>query len=401
MNIIFNWTPQLIDFPDIDLSFTTTTTQKLELHSSVFSLFPYVEWVFLGPSSLLEDGFILIGTPIQFTFINALTGETSSFTFKILKILNGPSSGAKGLSFIYTLILTVPWYFDQKLKSKAYRGTISSIFNQLVEEDLPLLKKESSKSAELETILYRTYQTPGSFIEKYHSLWKGQNNSLPLLFTQIDNTLEMIDTDYIQTAFPWYFGIDYSSPDLLTVQEKLDNSQIADIFYFTSYQFILGGTSDLWSLFNPELLYIYRPDLTTKRAENAPVLNPFGLQTKRFAPVRNRSFDFYTRAYIENSLDKYDQIEAKVVKKHYEEILKNQFFTATGFPNLKIRPGRYIDFYLSKSYPSSQLSLYSQKYLITSVTTLFQGNQSRTELTFATEGFTYQNEKDVLNYLHN
>jgi len=394
------WKPILKKYPDIDLSNLRLSTTKLELHNSIFDLFPYVEWHFLAPPSLLEEGYFLVGSEIDFIFQSPKEKESITFSFAIVSIINGPSENGQGVSLLYTLILTAPWYFKQSIKSKIYRGSISSVFTQLLKEDIPSLSVTCSNSRDIEDNYYRIKETPSSFISKHIKDFLAEDNEFPFYFTHYNNSLYIIDTKYSKQSFRKYFGISYSLLNSDILKSKQANQEIEDYLILMNLQFLFGNQDQysLYTALNPGFSYIYRDTFEVKTPRNKPNFYPLISNTEKiFVPVQDQKAPGYTKYYFDDSLRPYDKIYAEKLWEHYKMLLTGQTLACTILPNLTIHPGRYVELLLINQ--NGEESVYSQTFLVTSTTTIFQGSQAKTELTLSSiRGFTYADERKVLRF---
>lgn len=401
ISITYNWKAVLDDAPDIDLSDISSGTSKLEFHTSIFSPFPYVEWSFLSNPNLLENGYLLIGTPITFHLQSEESGETFSLNYKVLKIQNGPSNQTDSLAIVFTVILTSPWFFDQRIESKAYKGTISEIAQQVIDEDLPDIESTVSDSVDVPLTQYRTHQTPIKFLQKIDPKRRGDENSPTFMYTNLNNELEIADLFYIKTHYKEYFATSERNVNTGIINSKRNSAGVEKVIMFSGSGLSLGLKENLWALFRPSLSYLYRPDMKVKPPEEAPILGTFGVKEQSFAPIAPTLENVYTKRYEKANLEHYDAAYSEVLKNHYDSSMKNQFFTLACLPDLSIKAGRMVDIYFNTPHDKKRRSLFSQKYLITSVTHVLQGTDATTTLTAGTEGFVYDNLYKVVRFLHN
>ena len=316
METTIPWHVSVIDYDDDLLNGITLKTEKLEISSSIRSLFVSGHWVFSANPSLFEIGLFNIGNTLTFTFYPS-GEEAISIPLVILSINNGPGLSSSLLGNIYDLKLISPWYFDQVPSSKAYKGTTSDIVAQILSEDLPDSFNSNSitQTYDDKKIRYRTLQKASTFLKKrVIPYMKGQDDSAAFLFTNDKNDIELLDYKSMM-AYPEYISLDYTS-----IIKNQYFSQINDfesskqIFYSQSLIFSINNTeeSDLWDLRNPALIYLNRPDLSIhdeNSTENA--LLPLMMNTtSKFSPLipDTTTVPTISKYIVNDNLEVYDDI---------------------------------------------------------------------------------------------
>lgn len=399
-----NWTATVKDKTDISLDGIMIVTQKLEITSSVYSLFVVGEWQFTFPTAapFFEKGILTIGTKLQFDFFPS-GKESVSIPLSILSIRNGPGTTAGELGIGYQIALVSPWYFDQFPKSKAYKGTTSEIISQVLEEDLSGSFDDVSIRKSFDTIenRYRTYQTPATFFaERIVKNVRGQNNSTPFFFTTNKNIIQLIDFNQILTT-PSYFAVDPYSQVLLKYVNDLQNDTKAQNYFFPqSIIFSFNETEKqlLWSLANPGLIYTYRAITAIKGAKDEPVLTPFTDNFEnKFSVINHRkNKTLFSKYFIRDDLDHYEDILSQTIYDYSKELMDSQTVDLLGFPNMFLDIGRMIFLDIVSPVDSKKQSIFSQKYLITTISHVFKQSEGITHLTAALPALAFNADQPEL-----
>jgi hypothetical protein len=404
MDMTIPWTASMVDFEDSMFDGILLRTEKLEISSSIRSLFVVGEWIFSANPSMFEIGIFNIGRKINFTFYPP-GDESISIHLSILTVNDGPGSSVSLLGGLFSLKLISPWYFDQLPLSKAYRGTTSDVIAQLIAEELSNSFNSTSitQTYDDKKIRYRTLQKVSTFLEKrVVPYMKGQDNSASFLFTNDKNDFELLDYPSLM-AYPEYIALDYTSTIKNNYHDELlDKEKSKQFFYPQSMIFNINNTeeADLWDLRNAALIYLNRPDLSIhdeQSTENA--LKPLMMNsTNKFSPIVPDiiSTPLVSRFIINDNLEVYDDIYSKTINEVTKRLMKGHQIDLVGFPNLWLKVGRPMLLEIETVKESNVKSVFSQKVPIATISHVFKQSQCMTYITCEVPAFQYTDKNSVV-----
>ena len=177
-----------------DLTALKAATKVLNIVSNVNSLYTTGTWTFNAPSNYIEDGTLIVGKDLTFVFSQDYSPDSVK-PLSIFKIEAGPGTSGRTIPGLVTITLISPWYFKQKIGSRAYTGRITDILRTMYDAELSsfILNAEINQSADDILTRWRTYMTPGKFIEdrlRFHM--RGENYCPPFIYT--DDTHKFVAT---------------------------------------------------------------------------------------------------------------------------------------------------------------------------------------------------------------
>jgi hypothetical protein len=402
------WTAVVKGSTDFLIDGISATTTKLELSASVYSLFSYIEWSFMADSGYMESGMLSIGTMVEFTFYPS-GSDPIKITYGILSVTNGPGGNATTLGQAYSLILISGWYFNQFIGSHAYKGTIYDIIMKMFKDDYNNTFESNygqiTKTYDNENLIrYRTHMSQGKFIEeRLRDYMVGQDKSSSYVYTNIQNKFEIVDKVLLGTLSK-YNAIDYSSPDLASFNTDIGDANKSKFMVFATGIIPKLNTSEehqLWQLVNAGSMWLYR-DYTgsVKISSDAPILNAMvnKVNNKLFAPVSSsKNIDKISKLYINDSGEYYSDINNSIINKYTKDLQKEMKLEIFCYPNISIDVGRICSLYLLNN--SAKPSIFSQDYLIESVSHIFKGIKCHSHMTVSTTGLNYEKIGDIGDYL--
>lgn len=391
---------------DILIEGTQYATDKLEISTSIYSLFTYGQWTHKGDPNLVESMALAIGTKIDFVFY-ANQNIVEKRTLSILGINIDSLTNAQHLGEGFTLILISSWYFDQISTSRAYKGNITTIVKTMIDEELSssfskinLINSYDPTGA----IRYRTEMTPSAFITKrLLDHLRGKDDTAVFAYSNDRDEFEIIDYPSIGN-YPYYIAIDFSHPHLGAFQQRL-NDPILNTYmiYPNKYQLRLNDTEekDLWMLSNPGLLYMYHVNGDTKIASDDPVLKFLGNNSsKRFTLVKSEVVPTTRlKTFMDDSFHDYADIYSSILREYNTRLIKNQSVHLTTLPNPTVKIGRFCYLYVTNS-DNTRSSLIYQKYIITDVSQVYLGIRAVSYITLGIPSFEYTNESDISDLWH-
>lgn len=391
------WSVQSLQNSSIDLSSCVVSTEKLQITTSPFSLYPYVEWQCKVPEGLLEAGFFNVGNLFKFSFPQS-DGKTFVIrTYGILTLTVGTLEDPSTLSTLMSFTLTSPAYFQQTIKSKAYKGIASTILTQLLTEDFPTVEKSISTTFEKQPLsLYRTQQTPFNFIQKrLLSYCTGENRGAYFIYGAGDGSirgrsLSDMTQEHTNTVVMSESSTRYS--------EYLKRK---DIRIVPAYSIELSTKEDLWSSLDTSFSHILRYNMSVKQDGEAPKIDPFtrsNVTRNAFALVNPERED-YTKAVLDDSLNTYSNLYSETTQSQIRTLLQAQTLRVVGNIDLDLEVGDSSIIVLDKQ-TENKLSIFSGTYPIISLTKMFQGTTGWMTIDYGVPGFTFSQEKDVLAFYH-
>jgi hypothetical protein len=419
-NTSIPWTATILGSTTYSLQGVSASTTKLELSSSIYSLYSYIEWSFMANPSFMESGLLSIGTTIEFTF-QPEGDDPIILDYGILSIVNGPGGNAQTLGQLYTLVLVTEWYFDQFIDSHCYQGNCSTIVKQMFDTDFKgnfdmYYGEMKDTNESLTSIRYRTHMSQGNFIEsRIREAIAGQNNCSAYIYTNLHNKFEMVDFLLIDTL-QHYTAIDPSNPDLASYSNQItDSNKSKYMIYMMGLvpKFNTSKDHQLWQLVNPGSMWLYRNTLgTVKHPIDYPPLIPMvnPPKNKLFAAINNsKDLKSISKIYIEESAEHYDDINSKIINKYTKDLHSEQYIDVICYPNLNLDIGRICDLHILKSSgsnspgeginPTSKSSIFNQEYLIESISHVFVGIKATTHMTLSITKMSYDNINEIGNYL--
>lgn len=388
----------------VDLGMLPATTEKLELSSSVHSLFAYGEWILTGGTAFFEDKAFSIGTRLRFTFQD---GSIDTVMYmSILSISNGPGTGAKYVAETYMLTLISPWYFSQSIGSGAYYGAIGTTVGAIMANELA----SSFNSLDIantydgsRSVYYRTMMTQSQFLEKIKGNSIGQNLRATFMFTTPQNDFHLIE--YNPTVEEDLFtAIDMAHPDIPSFQQELDADQTKFLFpvaILTQFNKSGGESGSLWLDASPSLVYLQPMQGIVKGRYDTPVMEPLTTnQTNPFSYINDtKDKSNATKVYMNDSLQPSAQILNATVNDHTNKLMEYHQFNLYCLPNITVTPGKFCNLHLSKE-ENGEPSIFAQKFMVESVSHIFQKLKGQTVVTLSAPGLSYERLEKIVGLFH-
>lgn len=391
---------------DYNLEGIMTSTKKLEVSSSIQHLYLYGEWVFSGGANLIEDGHLAIGKKILFKIVP----ESSStlvydLILSIISISNGPGSSTTYLGETYTLTLISPWYFDQKVKSKAYKGNTTTIVKKIIQEELVgsfdsyLLAESTDPSS---VTRYRTLMTPGRFIEE-----RLKTHYVGFTYINIKNEFEMMNMTAMSQLDPYVF-IDPSNPNLANFSNWLNDEQKSlRMVYMNGMIFKMNTTKEkeLWSILSPSYYYMsHLKGDVIKTIPTAPTeygLIPLsGTIKKGFTVVKpSNTVSESSKTFTDDSFRNYNDGAIMRQNKYFNDLMDCHQVIVTAFPNVNLQVGRLAYLFIS-GITETNPSVLSSTYVITEVSHVFQANRVIMHVTLKSSAIQYEDENRIMKFFH-
>jgi hypothetical protein len=382
-------------------------TDKLEISTSVYSLFTFGEWVYGGNPELIETGQLAIGSKITFTFNINRAIPSKVVTLCVLSIQATSAMDTTHLGLAFNLTLVNPWYFKQISDSRAYKGNTTAIIQQVINEELSDVFSGTNifnSSDPITANRYRTEMTPSKFFEnRIRKNIRGTKEGAVFMFTNDQN--EFIVTDYEELKITAaYTAISMSHPQIAPFLDRINDPLLNTYMIFpNSFTFALNSTPerDLWALANPAFIYMQHLQGFVKRTMDAPLLEYMGSNTSnRFTFIlKNSVAPYETKTYLNDSFLNYADIYSKTLNDYNRRLIKNQSIVLICNPNPNVQVGRLCDFYLTNA-DDSKPSLLRQNYVITDVSHVYKGIKSITYVTLGIPAFEYAKEEDVATLWH-
>jgi len=393
------WQP-IFEGEEIDTSTLPMTTEVLEFYMSKDNLFSSAKWVFSAGSSMIDSGLLNTGRIVNFEFYSKNHTEPIVIRMGVLSFKNGPGANSKELGQFYDVMLVSPWYFTQKVKSKAYRGKISSIIEEAIVEDHPEISYFIDESWDEVQTRYRTNQTISSFIEnRLKNSVKGKDSSLSFMYTDIYERFMVSSCADIDSKYELYLAIDPSSEGISAFSSWLEDDILFNRVFFLNKIILLSNRNTskqtLWAFSNPKIVYNTRSLGITNKVEPSKL---YFTSKKRFSMItelKNTNKDI-TKVITDDSLNNYEEIVNKITNAINKERADSFRMELTGNITFDIVPGRTIYFYITSSETAS--SIFSQKYLVSEVVHTFVRNQATTTITITKPALDFTYEKDVLKF---
>lgn len=253
-NLITLWDATADD--GTNLSELVMTTSELSISAGVDSLYATGSWTLYGGSSLLESGTFIVGRRIDFEFRTAFGSSVIKKPMCIYKVIGQGGTSARVVPGVFQILLVSPWYFNQKIDSKAYVGRVSDILRQMKDDELAPRQSFNSyniwdSADDEDSIRWRTLMTPGKFIEtRLKQYMKGEDFCPSFIYVDDYNEFNAISIKYISTltkykAIPMGLEIGEGSgitPDNIIVFNEIQSSFDGEI---------------LWKNINPGITYNY------------------------------------------------------------------------------------------------------------------------------------------------
>jgi len=318
----------------------------------------------------------------------------------VLSFKNGPGVHSKELGQMYEVLLVSPWYFNQKIKSKAYKGKISEIIEEAVSEDLPSLSYNINESWDEPVVRYRTNQTIASFIEdRLKKSIKGKDSSLSFMFTDIFERFQVSSYNDLEAKYEMYLAIDPTSEGISAFSTWLEDDNLFNRIFFINKISLLSNRGSpqqpAWAYSNPKIIYNTRSLGITKKIEPSKLSFTSKKRFNLIVESKNINKDT-TKVFMDDSLNNYDEIENKITNVINEERNNSFKLELLGNITFDIVPGRLIYLYIVSSEKTA--SIFSQKYLISEVVHTFVKTRANTTITISKPALDYTYEKDVLKF---
>ena len=403
MDTIIPWKASMEEYNDSIFDGVLLMTEKLEVSSSIKSLFTIGEWIFSANPMLFEIGMFSVGRRITFTFYPP-GNEAITTPLCILTLNSGPGASASLLGGLYSLKLISPWYFDQLPLSKAYTGTTSDVVSQLISEDLSNSFNSVSitQTYDSKKNRYRTMQKASTFLEKrVVPYMRGQEDSAAFLFTNDKNDIELLDYKSMM-AFPGYISLDYTSTLMNKYHSQLqDTEKSKQFFYPQSMIFNINNSkeTDLWDLRNAALVYLNRPDLSVhdENSTENKIQSLMMNTTNRFSPIIPNTLTKpkVSKYLINDNLEVYDDIYSKTINETTKQLMAGQQIDLVGMPNMWLQVGRPLLLEIETVKESNNMSIFSQKVPIVTISHVFKQSRAITYVTCEVPSFQYTDKNAV------
>ena len=235
-----------------------------------------------------------------------------------------------------------------------------------------------------------------SSIQKYAI---GQELKTVFLFTTPQNDFNLID--YTPPAEEdTFIAIAMENPDILSYQQSIAKNE-SRFLYITAINIQLNRSheesGDLWLDANPALVYMYTKDGGVKGIVDEPLVAPLTRnQDNRYLFIDDeKELSKTTKLYANDSLQSYTQIINSTANEHSKTLMKYHQFTLICFSNLAIVPGKFCYLHINNE-STDKKSLFSQKFLVESVSQIFQKTRGSTIVTLSAPGLSYSDMKDIV-----
>lgn len=400
------WRVSLPDNDKVSLDGMVVSTIRLEISESVFSPFVYGEWGFSASETSLEDQYFSVGTKLIFTMVGD-AGDEIEIPLCILSLLSGPGMNAETMPGTFFMTLVSPWYFEQYPYSKAYKGSASTVVKTIMDSGL----KDSFKGVDISDtydnagiIKYQTFQSPVSFIEKKILPYAiGKEFTSVYCFTNNLNEFSFIDIDKIR-SYPKYSAVDISNKNISKYQPDLsDTAKAPYVIYPNSIILNINGSEKhmLWGLSNAGMIYNERTSPAFKGADDYPVLPYMGLDytENKFVPVtekKDKSKVSYN--YIDDSLDILEKIQAKTLFNLNRGLMNEFSIDMVIHSSVSVHVGRLCFLDIHYPYNLNKPSIFSQDYLISHVSHVFQTDSITTTVSLTTPCLHQDNTDKIVGF---
>jgi len=397
------WHPYYLDDKNnwISLHKLILTTTKLEFSSSIHSLFAYGEWAVSTSPSFLEDKIPVIGRALKFV----LTDNVGVLTYymNILSVVNisGSSSSTVGEAFQLTLIS--PWYFAQKIGSGAYKGNVGSIIKNIISTEL--IEKIAyqdimSPTYEKGSTYYRTKMTPAKFFDSIAVNALGENNKATFLYTDVENRITL--KSHVITEAEETVAISLDHPQMSSYQDlaKTSPGKVINPMAMTIViNKINGQSGDLFLDSDPTFSFVYPlSGMSFKDKDPGKKLKDIINNHRKWfyymidkKNERTRVIASKTGYNTNSILQPFINTQSKLMMKYHQIILVT-------LPNIRVTLGKFCDLKLIRDAITP--SIFGKKYIIESISHVFQGFKLNTVITLSSPGISYEEDSEATGLFH-
>jgi hypothetical protein len=382
----------------IDLRELVGSTPKLQISANIQSLYSYVEWRVRLDPLMIENGVFAVGKKVAFTF-----SDTDIRTFSVLRVKGLPTNQTMSLADEYEIVLVSPWYFEQIIGSKAYRGSVSSILTEIT-TPFSFTGGKIVAGLDVENKRYRTQQTEGSFIEKrLKDYYGGEDRSLSFIYVDDSHRFYATNEKAILGSVEKNYAIALEHPNLSVFSDVLnDDKKIQRLFKLRVSQFSYNLNDALWPSSNAAISYTTSLKGQLKEYQAEPFIGT--LKAKQFLPItqtKSVSVARATEIYVDDSCQNYSDVLTQGQNLVMKKLLEGQGWILAGDLNLNLAVGQPIDLYVENTRApedDSLRSLFAQTLIITSTDHKFQGLQGQTVISCSLPSFSYSDPLTVAQY---
>jgi hypothetical protein len=382
----------------VSLEALTITTDKLELSSSIYSLFAYGEWIFRGDPSLLEDKIIVEGRKLKFVF-KTNTEDVTKY-MSIFSFINGPGVSATSMGEAYFCTLISPWYFSQYSKSLAYYGSISETIKSMITSEILGAFNNifiDKTYDEMNAVHYRTKMTQGKFIESLKKQAIGKDNKAIFMFTTCENNFYI--KEYSENIDTTITAIGLSHKDLPSYQNQINTYPNKFVFMNALQLKFNKDKEDAWLEAGAGLSYVSALQGRVKGISEEPllpILSPN--QTQAFAPLL-KSKGAISKVYSDDSLLPYSHIFSETINMQSYSLMKAHVLDLFCLPQVFVIPGKFCHLHITKEDTNKE-SLFSRNFMIESVSHIFTGMKGSTTVSISSPGISYDDVEKVEGLLY-
>lgn len=377
----------------LDMSSLVMATQKLQLTSSVGSMYPYVEWVVDMPLNYIEEGYLIVGSGLNFTFNDEKSQSQFTYTFYIESFQYREITADVSAPVTVSFILTTSYKFLDEIKCKAYYGNVREILEQVTTEELipagAIKKLKVVKGIDTPMKRFRTYQTTEGFItSRLADSYRGEEETFTYIFSDLDTNMYAYHVYGAINELPIYHCFHSGNHNI----EKL--SALADTKNARPYMSLMEGMSasinlnrDMWQAANAGISMLYRTN-TAKKLNDLPVFRmfpPMDIGKHEMLPMeswKKKTYDHLTRVYIMDDQNDYSKEYTALSSNRNLDLFKSLKVEVITDINLNIKPG-----HIMKLYPPSYkmtapilASMFEGNWLISEVDHLFQRVKGKTHI---------------------
>ena len=407
------WSVNAVGDRSFDLSSLVMATQKLQLTSSVTSMYPYIEWTVDIPLNYIEEGYFIVGSGFDFTFNDEKTQGQFVYTFYIDSFTYTEISSDASAPVTATFILTTAYKFVDEIECKAYYGNVREILQKMATEELIPSKaiKGLSVVKGIDTPMkrFRTYQTTESFImSRLADSYRGEEETFTYIFTDIESQMYAYHTYGALNELPIYHCFHQGNHNI----EKL--GQLSEVATSKPYVSLMEGMAvyintnrDLWQAANAGISMLYRTN-TAKRLDDFPVFRmfpPMDLGKKEMLPMASwkpKTYDHLTKVYIMDDQNDYSKEYTALSANRNLDLFKALRIEVLTDMNLNFRAGHILKLYppAYKNTAPILASMFEGNWLISEVDHILQGVKGKTHLVLQSTSIVQRNNStyDVKHY---
>ena len=400
------WTITSLDSAT-DLTTLVGSTQKLQLTCSVNELYPYIEWTVDTPPTFIEQGLMVVGSKLLFTF-NEERSQTQvacrvtidSFQYVNMNAdLSAPST--------ITFKLTTPYKFLDEIACKAYYGNVKEIIEQLYKEELaPIGALSGLKIATgIDTPMkrFRTYQTTKEFIEtRLADSYRGEEETYTYIFTNLSNVLYAYHVNGALRDLPMYYCFhegNHNTEYLANLTQSASSAPFVSMMQGVALY--INEKQNLWQVANSGISMLYRTN-TAKKIRDFPVFRmfpPMDNGVDEMLPItasKAKEYEHLTKVYMMDDQNDYSKEYTALAMQRNQDLFAALRAEVVLDLNLNINAG-----HICKLFPPSfkantpiLASIFEGNWLISEVSHVFQGTKGKTYLTLQATSLTQRGNRD-------